>query len=343
MTSLAVAIVLASLLAQPSAAQVPQPTPTPQVPAEKPVVTTPPTAAPTPIPPAPAASAAAAGPWVIGEPKYYRVDETADEVVTSPDNPGHKTDRKSASAYTVKIVPRTLDAGKQAFELTVLQLKLNIPTPMMGEIKIDSTLPDDPKDQMSFHFGGMVKKMIGVTVTVSIEDGLIKEIKGNEAVVDPKVPSAAVVSMFFGDGAISERFAYCLTTGNPAGAAKLEPGATWPVDGKVEFRKLMTIDLPTNAAVKSVKDGLVTIAITPRDGAKMVPTPPAAELFGKIDGTVKENLCSGEIVWQASEDRLQSAAFSTGHSVSFNVAQMKGEQRSVRTLKIMRVDAPTAK
>lgn len=103
-----------------------------------------------------------------------------------------------------------------------------------------------------------MKKIVGVPVTISVEGGLITDVKGNEAILDPKAPGAAIVTTFFSDPAVTERFAYCVTTGNPG--ARLEPDATWPVDAKVNFRKLMTIELPTNASVKGIKDGLATIA-----------------------------------------------------------------------------------
>lgn len=54
--------------------------------------------------------------------------------------------------------------------------------------------------------------------------------------------------------------------------------------------------------------------------------------IGKGQGTVKENLYSGELVWSTTENRLLSAAYTTGYVISFDIAKIKGDQRSARSL-----------
>lgn len=327
MTSLAAAIVLASMLAQP-----PAPPATPSAPA--PVAQPAAPAAPAPA----AASAATAGPWVVGEPKFYRVEESTEDLSFLLASPEKKNERKTTAGYIVRLIPRTLDAGKQTFELAIVELKIAAPTPI-GEMKYDSTAKEAPKDQVSVHFGSVVKQMLGVPVTISIADGKVTDVKGNEALADSKSPASGIISAFFSDAALTERFAWCVATGAPV---KIEPAATWPVDTKADFRKIMTIDLPATATVKSVKDGLATITIAPREGAKITAVA-ALDAAGKPDGTVKENLNAGELVWNLAESRLVSGTYTFGHTVTFDTGKAQGQQRSVRTFKASRADAPAAK
>lgn len=207
-------------------------------------------------------------------------------------------------------------------------------------MKIDSAAQEDSKDPVSAQFERVMKRIIGLPLTVSVENGQIKDVTGNEALLDPHAPGAPIVSTFFSDTALTERFSYCMTTG---GEPRLETGAVWPTDAKVEYRKLMVIDLPVNASVKSAKDGLATIVIAPREGAKMTAVVGAEATMGKAEGTVKENLYAGELIWNTTEHRLLSAAYTTGYAVNFDIAKMKGDQRSVRMVKIVRADVPAPK
>ncbi|MBY0307430.1 MAG: hypothetical protein K2Q09_01685, partial [Phycisphaerales bacterium] len=87
------------------------------------------------------------GPWAVGKSKDYRVTTEAVEVLTSPDNPGHRTQKRSTDVLTVRIVPVSLEGGRREFRVTPLSLSLEVPTPF-GRVALD-TAGAPPGDEMS--------------------------------------------------------------------------------------------------------------------------------------------------------------------------------------------------
>ncbi|HZW07015.1 MAG TPA: hypothetical protein VFF65_07815, partial [Phycisphaerales bacterium] len=279
------------------------------------------------------------GKWVVGEPKWYRIIDEARETLTSPDNPGHKTEKAATTTLLLQIVPKTLQAAAQTFELRIVSLKIDMPTPL-GQVAID-TDGSEPADDMSKSLSKLVKKVPATIMTVSVKDGRLSEVTGNEALTDPKSASGKFLGAFVGDAALAERATFCFTLNS--GAAAIAPGAAWRADSTVDFRRMMTVELPAQAKVESVNASVAKVSFKPAGESKVTPNAEAAKFVGgTISGTVTENLLAGELLWSTDEDRLVSGTVTTGFVLQFAVASMKGEQRSIRTVTCQRVAEPAA-